>query len=131
MADALGRKLRPTSPARDLIVSSTHKWILASHGGGLVGVPTTRAAEWTVPAGGWFNLDDPFGPNRFEQAVSKPGAASFMVGMPNYPAIYAIRAALAYIRARRRRGHRRRHPAARAGVPRGVEEVAGGTAHSR
>ena len=82
----------------DLIVSSTHKWILASHGGGLVGVPSARAAEWTVPAGGWFNLEDAFGTNRFEKAVSKPGAASFMVGMPNYPAIYAIRAALAYIR---------------------------------
>jgi selenocysteine lyase/cysteine desulfurase len=82
----------------DLIVSSTHKWILASHGGGLVGVPSARAAEWTVPAGGWFNLEDPFGPNRFEKAVSKPGAAGFMVGMPNYPAIYAIRAALEYTR---------------------------------
>ena len=39
----------------DLVVSSTHKWILASHGGGLVGVPAARAAELTVPAGGWFN----------------------------------------------------------------------------
>jgi cysteine desulfurase/selenocysteine lyase len=82
----------------DLIVSSTHKWILASHGGGLVGVPAARAAEWTVPAGGWFNLEDPFGPNRFEKAVSKTGAAGFTVGMPNYPAVYAIRAALDYIR---------------------------------
>lgn len=82
----------------DLIVSSTHKWILASHGGGLVGVPSARAAEWTVPAGGWFNLEDPFGPDRFGRAVSKPGAAGFMVGMPNYPAVYAIRAALAYLR---------------------------------
>ena len=36
----------------DLVVSSTHKWILASHGGGLVGVPAARAEEWTVPAGG-------------------------------------------------------------------------------
>lgn len=82
----------------DLIVSSTHKWILASHGGGLVGVPKSRAAEWTVPAGGWFNLQDPFGANRFQAAVSKPGAASFTVGMPNYPAVYAIRAALDYLR---------------------------------
>lgn len=82
----------------DLIVSSTHKWILASHGGGLVGVPKERAADWTVPAGGWFNLDDPFGPNRFDAAVSKPGAASFAVGMPNYPAVYAVQAALDYIR---------------------------------
>ncbi|MFN8454963.1 MAG: aminotransferase class V-fold PLP-dependent enzyme [Anaerolineae bacterium] len=48
-------------------------------------------------AGGWFNLQDAFGPHRFEQAVSLPGAAGFTVGMPNYPAIYAIRAGLEYI----------------------------------
>lgn len=83
----------------DLIVSSTHKWILASHGGGLVGAPGHRSQAWTVPAGGWFHLSDPFGPDRFERAVSLPGAASFTVGMPNYPAIYAIRAGLDYIKA--------------------------------
>ncbi len=82
----------------DLIVSSTHKWILASHGGGLVGVPTTRASDWHVSAGGWFNLEDAFGPARFDRAVSKPGAAGFAVGMPNFPAIYAIRAALNYLK---------------------------------
>jgi selenocysteine lyase/cysteine desulfurase len=82
----------------DLIVSSTHKWILASHGGGLVGVPKARAGDWTAPAGGWFNLEDAFGPARFERAVSRAGAASFTVGMPNFPAVYAIRAALDYIR---------------------------------
>ena len=81
----------------DLIISSTHKWILASHGGGLVGVPAHRADAWTVPAGGWFNLADAFGPARFEEAISKSGAASFTVGMPNFPAVYAIRAALDYI----------------------------------
>ncbi len=82
----------------DLIVSSTHKWILASHGGGLVGVPRGHAAELTARAGGWFNLEDAFSPERFEKVVSKPGAASFAVGMPNYPANYAIRAGLEYIR---------------------------------
>ncbi len=82
----------------DLIVSSTHKWILSTHGGGLVGVPQSRANEWTVPAGGWFHLEDAFGPNRFERANSKPGAAGFTVGMPNYPAVYATRAALDYIK---------------------------------
>jgi cysteine desulfurase/selenocysteine lyase len=97
VTQALGRIPLDVSGA-DLVVSSTHKWILATHGGGLVGVPSARAEEWTVPAGGWFNLEDPFGPNRFERAVSKPGAASFTVGMPNYPAVYAIRAALDYIR---------------------------------
>jgi cysteine desulfurase/selenocysteine lyase len=81
----------------DLIVSSTHKWILGPHGGGVVGVQKERAAEWTVPAGGWFNLQDAFGAGRFDAAVSQPGAASFTVGMPNFPAVYAIRAALDYI----------------------------------
>lgn len=81
----------------DLIVSSTHKWLLGSHGGGLVGVPADRAAEWTVPAGGWFHLANAFDADRFERAVTKPGAASFSVGMPNYPAVYAVHAAVRYI----------------------------------
>ena len=81
----------------DLIVSSTHKWICATHGGGLVGVPKSRAAAWTVPAGGWFHLERPFERKGVERAVSKPGAVSFGVGMPNFPAVYAIRAALEYI----------------------------------
>lgn len=83
----------------DLIVSSTHKWIMASHGGGLVGVPAARAAEWTVPAGGWFHLHNqmPLGPGRLDPVRSHTGAASFAVGMPNFPAIYAIRAALDYL----------------------------------
>lgn len=97
VTQALGRVPLDLEGA-DLIVSSTHKWILATHGGGLVGVPAARAAEWTVGAGGWFNLQDPFGPERFERAVSRPGAASFTVGMPNMPAVYAVRAAMSYIR---------------------------------
>jgi cysteine desulfurase/selenocysteine lyase len=97
VTQALGRVPLDLEGA-DLIVSSTHKWILATHGGGLVGVPAARAAEWTVPAGGWFNLQDAFGPERFQRAVSRPGAASFTVGMPNMPAVYAVRAALSYLR---------------------------------
>jgi cysteine desulfurase/selenocysteine lyase len=81
----------------DLVVSSTHKWLLGSHGGGLVGVPQNRADAWTVPAGGWFNLANAFGADRFERAVTKPGAASFSVGMPNYPAVYAVNAAVRYV----------------------------------
>ncbi|CAB4340041.1 unannotated protein [freshwater metagenome] len=81
----------------DLVISSTHKWLLASHGGGLIGVSPERADEWTVPAGGWFNLNNAFDDSRFETLETKKGAASFMVGMPNYPAIYAINAGLDYI----------------------------------
>jgi len=88
----------PWHPADvDLIVSSTHKWLLGSHGGGIVAVPKRSAERWTVPAGGWFHLVDPFGPSRFERAVSRPGAVGFGVGMPNYPAVYAVRAAIDYV----------------------------------
>ena len=97
VTQALGRVPLDLAGA-DLIVSSTHKWILATHGGGLVGVPRRRTAEWTVPAGGWFNLEEPFlREDRLERAVSKPGADSFSVGMPNYAAVYAVNAALGYI----------------------------------
>jgi selenocysteine lyase/cysteine desulfurase len=82
----------------DFIVSSTHKWILGSHGGCIVGIPAQRASELTSGAGGWFNLDDPFSGDRFERpARNLPGAASYSVGMPNYAAVYAVRAALDYI----------------------------------
>ena len=97
VTQALGRIPLDLTGA-DLVVSSTHKWILASHGGGLVGVPPERADAWTVPAGGWFNLQNAFDGDRFDRAVSKPGAASFCVGMPNYAAVYAVNAALRYIR---------------------------------
>ncbi|RIK86381.1 MAG: aminotransferase [Planctomycetota bacterium] len=81
----------------DLVVSSTYKWMLGSHGGCLVGVPSRRAGQWTVSAGGWFNLENPFDADRFERARPKAGAAGFSVGMPNYPAVYANRAGLAYV----------------------------------
>ena len=39
----------------DILVSSTHKWILGSHGGGIVGIPAASRSRWNVPAGGWFH----------------------------------------------------------------------------
>lgn len=96
VTQALGRIPLDVKKA-DLIVSATHKWILASHGGGLVGVSPERADEWNVPAGGWFNLENAFDDSRLKNLITKKGAASFMVGMPNYGAIYAINAGLTYI----------------------------------
>ena len=81
----------------DCIISSTHKWILGSHGGCVVAIPEAKAERLTTHAGGWFHIDNPFGADRFEQAKVKQGVASFAVGMPNYPAIYALRAGMDYI----------------------------------
>ena len=96
VTQALGRVALNLSGA-DWIVSSTHKWILGPHGGGLIGIPRQRSQELTALAGGWYNLQDAFGSERFSSAVSQPGAASYAVGMPNFPAVYAVRAALNFI----------------------------------
>lgn len=97
VTQALGR-IPLRMDGADFIVSSTHKWICGPHGGGLVGIPQARAAELTTPAGGWFNLEDAFSPEALAEPKSKPGAASYGVGMPNFPAVYGVRAALDFIR---------------------------------
>jgi cysteine desulfurase/selenocysteine lyase len=96
VTQALGRIVLDCSNA-DCIISSTHKWILGVHGGCIIGIPERAAARLTTRAGGWFHLENAFDPDRFERVISKTGAASFSVGMPNFAAIYALNAASQYI----------------------------------
>lgn len=81
----------------DCIISSTHKWILGIHGGCVVAVDASVGDRLTTNAGGWFHLKNAFEADRFENAVAFAGAKSFAVGMPNFPAIYALRAGMEYI----------------------------------
>lgn len=98
VTQALGRIPLAVEGA-DMIFSSTHKWTLGPHGGCIIGIPHKSAERITTRAGGWYHLVDAFGPQRFHERKSKRGAASFATGMPNYPAIYALNAALGYIEA--------------------------------
>lgn len=81
----------------DILISSTHKWTLGIHGGCVIGVPEAGAERLTTKAGGWFHLTNAFEADRFEKAVTKPGAASFSVGMPNFVSLYALNASLRYL----------------------------------
>jgi len=81
----------------DILISSTHKWTLGIHGGCVIGVPEAGAERLTTKAGGWFHLTNAFDADRFERAGSKPGAASFSVGMPNFVSLYALDASLRYL----------------------------------
>ncbi|MBM3835835.1 MAG: aminotransferase class V-fold PLP-dependent enzyme [Verrucomicrobia bacterium] len=96
VTQAFGRVVLDCAEA-DCLISSTHKWILGIHGGCVVAIPQRRSSELTTQAGGWFHLLNAFESDRFERAISKAGAASFSVGMPNFAAIYALNAALCYI----------------------------------
>jgi len=98
VTQALGRVVLDCGDA-DIQISSTHKWTLGIHGGCIVGIPRARAGELTTRAGGWHHLANAFAADRFERAVPKEGAASFAVGMPNFPALYALNASLRYVEA--------------------------------
>ena len=98
VTQALGRVVLDCDDA-DIIISSTHKWTLGIHGGCIIGIPQRNAARLTTNAGGWFHLQNAFDADRFERAVSKAGAASFSVGMPNFVALYALNASLRYLHA--------------------------------
>ena len=48
----------------------------------LVGVPKARADRLTVPAGGWFNLENAFAPDRFDRVKTEAmaGAVRSLIG---------------------------------------------------
>lgn len=81
----------------DCLIGSTYKWWLGLHGGAVVAVPRASAEKITARAGGWYHLVNAFDADRFERAEPARGAASFAVGMPNFPAIYALSASLEYL----------------------------------
>ena len=83
----------------DCIIGSTYKWLLGSHGGALVAVPKASEEKITTRAGGWYHLENAFAADRFERAEPRRGAAGFAVGMPNFPAIYALSASLDFLHA--------------------------------
>ena len=96
VTQALGRVVLDCDDA-DILISSTHKWTLGIHGGCVIGIPSASAERLTTRAGGWLHLQNAFDADRFERAVTKTGAASFSVGMPNFIALYALNASLRYL----------------------------------
>ncbi len=96
ITQALGRIPIPPACA-DFILSSTHKWIMAVHGGGIVGIPAHRAEELTPRTGGWLHIPDAFSRELDVPIAVVPGAAAYMRGMPSFAVAYALRAALGYV----------------------------------
>lgn len=96
LTQALGRCVLDLEGA-DIVISSTHKWLLGLHGGCVVGIPESSADKLTTTAGGWYHITNAFDADRFERVVSKKGAASFSVGMPSFAPIYALEASISYL----------------------------------
>jgi cysteine desulfurase / selenocysteine lyase len=96
VTQALGRCVFDIAGA-DIVISSTHKWLLGIHGGCVVGVPASGAERMTTKAGGWYHIRNAFDTDRFEQADHQVGAASYAVGMPSFAPIYALNAAMEFL----------------------------------
>ncbi|MEZ5364289.1 MAG: aminotransferase class V-fold PLP-dependent enzyme [Bryobacterales bacterium] len=94
---ALGRV--PVSAGQaDFLVASSYKWTLGCHGVGIVYAAPGLLERCAPRAVGWYSVSDVFRPDRFEAFSPKAGASSLVLGMPNFPGIYALQSGLTHIR---------------------------------
>lgn len=87
---ALGRVPVPLAGV-DYLVASSYKWLLGTHGLGVVYLSAGLRERLRPATLGWYSVQNLFSPDRFERYEAKPGAARLATGMPNFPAIYALR----------------------------------------
>jgi len=81
----------------DFLVASSYKWLLATHGLGVVYcAPALRELLQTATAG-WYSAKTVFHPERFSVYTPKASAGSLQAGMPNFPAIYALNASVRFL----------------------------------
>jgi cysteine desulfurase / selenocysteine lyase len=78
----------------DYLVASSYKWLLGVHGLGIVYLSPELEERLTPAAVGWYSVRDLFTPECFETFSYKSGAARLLLGMPNFPSMYALRAGL-------------------------------------
>lgn len=83
--------------AADFVVSSTYKWALGTHGLGVLYWNRARRPDFEPAAVGWYSVENFLAPDRYERYTLKPDAGRFETGYVNYPAIYALNEAVAYL----------------------------------
>ncbi len=93
---ALGR-VPVTVEGVDFLVASSYKWLLATHGLGVVYMAPALRAALPEPTAGWYSVEKLFTPDRFERYTPKASAGRLQAGMPNFPALYAMNASVRYL----------------------------------
>ena len=81
----------------DFLVASSYKWLLGSHGLAVAYAAPAVRDRLSASTAGWYSVQDLFSSDRFQSFSHKDGAAALMPGMPNFPAIYALREGLSAI----------------------------------
>ena len=93
---ALGRVPVPLENV-DYLVASSYKWLLGTHGLGVTYLSPGLRERLAPATAGWYSVQSIFTPDRFERFDYKAGAARLAAGMPNFPALYALRRSLEYL----------------------------------
>jgi len=88
---ALGR-VPVTVAGVDFLVASSYKWLLTTHGLGVTYIAPELRERLADATAGWYSIDQVFYPDRFSSYTAKSTAGSWQAGMPNFPAIYAMKA---------------------------------------
>lgn len=81
----------------DFLVASTYKWLLGSHGLGVVYMGPQLGRTLRLASAGWYSIENIFSEDRFRDFRWKHGAASLNTGMPNFPALYVLRESLRFL----------------------------------
>jgi selenocysteine lyase/cysteine desulfurase len=81
----------------DYLVASSYKWLLGTHGLSVTYLSPELRERLAPATAGWYSVQSIFTPDRFERFEYKAGAARLAAGMPNFPALYALRHSLEYL----------------------------------
>lgn len=81
----------------DYLVASSYKWLLATHGLGVVYCAPALREKLQHATAGWYSIDRVFYPERFSTYTPKSNAGCLQAGMPNFPALYAMNASVRFL----------------------------------
>ena len=93
---ALGRVPVSTNGV-DYLVASSYKWLLGTHGLGVVYISPEMREELRPVTAGWYSIDPIFHPQRFEKFEPKNCAGQLQPGMPNFPGLFALKAGIDFL----------------------------------
>jgi cysteine desulfurase/selenocysteine lyase len=81
----------------DFVVCSTYKWLLGTHGLGVLVWNRSRDSDLEPAAIGWYAVESVFAPDRYERYTLRADAGRFEPGYLNFPAIYALNESAPYL----------------------------------
>jgi selenocysteine lyase/cysteine desulfurase len=81
----------------DYLVASSYKWLLGTHGLGVVYMSPETREQVRPRTAGWYSVDSVFHPDRFESFTPKRCAGQLQSGMPNFPGLFALDAGVQFL----------------------------------